>query len=653
MKRSSVDLEWRFDEEEGQSRERRRGGWPFTSVMPFAALIAFIILLLGAWLVARHEIDRQAEERRTSVQEVLDLERQALLKGDGDLFLAAHSDEPAWLSAHLQPENIIPYRAGLTVTKVRRQGDEMWANVSWTDGDESWQRLAFFRWQAGRLLHVLASESYWGPVDHLTYPWGELRFHRIDRSLAEDVASYVEQVVGRLCRPVGTPECLPGRLPVTVQLASDFSQTAAANQIRLPSPRLLAIDGSAKPGQPFWSKLEQALESYLGPATIHFAVPDDLIPSYRKAAAEFMAVEPTIRVELISLDELPANPAEWPASVDGAALKPNAEMLAAGLVRDLTDFAETDPAFDRADFYGQIWQGAQWRGRMWFMPQAASINLVYTERKAYELAELAEPSLRWTWDEMAADLARLASTWPSDERQWIYLDPGLDSLYAYAFNWNNPCPQNGTVVCLAPVGSDSIAATLEWYRSMVVESGYMPDLTELEEEERSFRALNLVSPRRVAIWVDGPVHYELHLLSRRIGVTPFPGSERFDGVTPLWVQGSFISQSSRHPLATWQWLKHLSYQYLARQKRTIPARPSVARATQFWSILPRPLSEAMRAAFPLARPVMIDEQSLFRWEQLAGVVSGRQSPQEAALAHPRLRWFGINTATGEGQGSPP
>jgi ABC-type glycerol-3-phosphate transport system substrate-binding protein len=290
---------------------------------------------------------------------------------------------------------------------------------------------------------------------------------------------------------------------------------------------------------------------------------------------------------------------------------------------------------------------------MWLMPQAAALDLIYTDRQAYEAAGLADPSLHWTWAEMAADLDRLADGLPSVRPQWLYLDAGLDSLYAYAFSRNNPCPQNGAVVCLAPVGSDSVAAALDWYRSMVVESGYMPELARLDEDERSFRALNLVTPRKVAAWIDGPVHYELHLLSRAIGVVPFPGSERFDGITPLWVRGSFISETSRHPLAAWQWLKHLSYQYLAREKRTIPARPSIARATRFWSILPRPLSEAMRAAFPLARPVMIDEQWLFRWEQLAAVVSGRQSPQEAALSHPRLRWFGIGTARGQGQGSPP
>jgi hypothetical protein len=167
----------------------------------------------------------------------------------------------------------------------------------------------------------------------------------------------------------------------------------------------------------------------------------------------------------------------------------------------------------------------------------------------------------------------------------------------------------------------------------------MPNLAEFSSAERAFQVVNLVAPRKVVVWVEEPVLYELHMLRQPLGVVPFPGSERFDGVTPLWVQGNFISQKSQQPLATWQWLSFLSRHALQRQKRYIPARPSVASETGYWSLLPRPVGEAMRAAFPFARAVRLDEQRLFDWELLRRLLAGEISPAEAAQTGQPLSWF--------------
>jgi ABC-type glycerol-3-phosphate transport system substrate-binding protein len=134
---------------------------------------------------------------------------------------------------------------------------------------------------------------------------------------------------------------------------------------------------------------------------------------------------------------------------------------------------------------------------------------------------------------------------------------------------------------------------------------------------------------------------EFRLLIDPLGVVPFPGSDRFDGITPLTVGGSFINSSSQYPRATWEWLQYLTYQNLNRQQRLVPARPSVAAQNAYWIILPQPLSNAMRTAFPFARPITIDEQALFSWEQLTAVASGERTPQEAALIRPRTPWFTI------------
>jgi ABC-type glycerol-3-phosphate transport system substrate-binding protein len=162
--------------------------------------------------------------------------------------------------------------------------------------------------------------------------------------------------------------------------------------------------------------------------------------------------------------------------------------------------------------------------------------------------------------------------------------------------------------------------------------------TIFDEDRQAILLLNLQGSRRkAAVWVDSPVNYEFYLLLAPVGVVSFPGSDRFDGIMPLWLRGSFISQHSERPLAVWQWLKFLSYQ--APAPRFIPARPSVAAEMGYWTILPRPLDDVMRTAFPFARPVTIEEKSMLTWEQVTAVVSGKSTPLQAAQQQPVTIWF--------------
>jgi hypothetical protein len=152
----------------------------------------------------------------------------------------------------------------------------------------------------------------------------------------------------------------------------------------------------------------------------------------------------------------------------------------------------------------------------------------------------------------------------------------------------------------------------------------MPAVAGALPDERTHLIVNWQSSQRqAAIWVDEPVRYEHHLLISGIGVVPFPGRPRFggiaSGVTPLWVHGGFISQQSNHPQAVWSWLAFLSDRPLNATLRYVPARPSVAGQGNFWEILPRPLGNAMRVAFPFARPVLISEQGLISDEELSEV----------------------------------
>ncbi len=196
-------------------------------------------------------------------------------------------------------------------------------------------------------------------------------------------------------------------------------------------------------------------------------------------------------------------------------------MLAAGHVHDLNDFISSDPDFDKSDFYEQLWQGALWRKRTWFMPEAAEMQVMYYDKAAYERAGYSEPSSRWTWAEMAQDVTSIVSGQPQPgDLAWGFLDVGMDSLFSYAYNWNNQCSETATVYCQTPLKTENIAAALDWYSQMAGRPGQMPDLstelsdvfsqtqlsamgTMLDVDRQALLLLNFQGSRRkVAIWVD-------------------------------------------------------------------------------------------------------------------------------------------------------
>jgi hypothetical protein len=271
------------------------------------------------------------------------------------------------------------------------------------------------------------------------------------------------------------------------------------------------------------------------------------------------------------------------------------------------------------------------------MPQTAGMRLIYYDKVAYNDARLEAPSLRWTWEEMGRDMDALRDSLPGirdAKQQVVYLDARLDTLFAFAYTHDSDCTQTDTSNC-GRLDSADVAAALDWYNSLVTQPGMIPDITGLSPSERDRSLLNF----QAALSVDTPVTYENRFLMYSIGVVPFPGSERFDGITPLWVNGSFIRQGSTRPLAVWEWLKFLSHKHLLPSRRLVPARPSVAARTGFWVTLPQGLGDVMRTAFPFAKPLSLEEQRLLSWEQVAAVTSGRQTPVEASQITRRPPWF--------------
>ena len=584
-----------------------------------------IILLAGGWFFTQRRLAQANETIRTELQTMLNLQHDAFLAGDGDLFFSTFSADPGWQAAQLLPFNQAVQGVGLHVTRVKINQDKVWANTIWKEGEETFQKLLFFEGHGSRYQQIATDSDYWGELEQHNTEWGVLYNYEVDNEWTQDITSFIQE------------KC-PNCEFLTVMVTDHYEETAVPHTIPIPSPRIFAIDTSGQPSDAYWDMFAQRLNAHIQPTTIRIALPPQNslnlhMFDYEMAAGQFMAKNPDIQVELVTLAQPLTDPSQL-AEFDGAAFPPSAHMIASGTVYDLTPLLETDTDFDQGDFYEQLWQGTLWQERMWFMPQAATMRLLFYNKDFYQQANLAEPSLRWTWAEMGEDIKVLedvVTAVNSTLHYIVFLDSDRDSLFAYAYNWQTDCPEAITVHCQINLTAERASAAVNWYQQLAQQADLKPIAQNNGTSRWNWQA---------AIRVEEPVYFEHFLQLSSMGVAPFPGSDRFDGITPLWLEGSFITQHSDQPLAVWKWLKFLSYQPPLPTHRLIPARPSVAEETNYWQRLPRPLNEAMRTAIPFGRPVTIEDQLWFDEEMITAVTNQQLTPKQIGQQVQQINWFG-------------
>ncbi len=644
----SDDFDWQIEDDDPRLRPTDRRPYLLGAFRFWVLCLAALLLLGGVWFSAERSRERSLDEAQAAIQSSLNHMNAACQSGSGDGFYARQARDPAWQAALLRPELIEAYCAGPTVTQLEPAATGYATSISWLGDGHSWQRLAFFTATPLGMAQIPGPADYWGEGARTAQSWGELMTTGVDESLAPEIGRFVDNLVATTC---ATSACLPDRQPFTLAIRPDYAQTADPDTLYVPSPRLLAIDETGAPGPLFWNDLQRAVVAHLTPGTIRFAVPPYLqqVINFEREAAVFMRENPDITIELVELEVLPEDPTADLAAYDGAAYTPSAVMVANGLVRDLTDYATTDPRFDTVDFYEQVWQGAWWRERQWLMPQAGQMRLLFLDCSTCETGLINQPSLRWTWAEMSEAMAALQTAPPPEANalaptwtgEWAFLDTTRDTLLSYAYSAQRGCAGIVPARCNRKLEPVEVASALEWYRHMTVDLKAMPDVAGVSAGDRARIMVNWQAVgRQAAMWVDEPVNYEHQLQFWRVRVVPFPGSDRFDGNTPFWVHGSFISQASERPLDVWRWLVFLSNRPIVGPLRYVPARPSVADDTNYWAVLPPALREAMRTAFPFARPVSLDDRRQFSRAQLEAVVSGNLAAQDAALSTRPVHWFG-------------
>ena len=628
-------FDWQIDDSPDSDEIRPIRPTPPWLKWGLSAALAFILLsFVGSlwWRVYSAET-----ALRQSVQHVLDLEQQAYLAQDGDLFFSVFdSAETAFLSTQLRPDQQRFHQTVQLVTKAEQHNNIIWANTTSVIDGETYQRVAFFEQLPDGTRHIATDPAYWGETVDTVRSWGTLKTFEADTQWINQLDQTIAATINSA--PLALGETIEDRIFIVV-IRDDFAISPIPQIIYYPSPRIVGLDADGQPSATYWAGLQTTIAAQVAPVKLRFALPDyivtDGVPIFmRQAAADFAAQYPPgrISIEFVTAESLSADPMAWIADVDGALLQTTSKLVKSGAVYDLTNIASLDREFDQGDFYAQSWRAAWWDDRMWFVPWSTSLNLLYFNTDLLREHGVTLPQADWTWTDIEAALKQIELAEDTDR---AFIDPTRDMLYAMAYS--NGCSSQGCIQALSP---DTAAIALEWYRQGVEDKALITNLATLQAEARERAIMGTLSAhKQVAMWVGAPVDYEYQVGLQSMRVLPFLEiSAETPLKMPLHIHGHVMSSYTDQPFWTWQWLKYLSYQAPPSRLRHIPARPSVARQSGFWEWLPTPIADAYKQVLPNARPILIGEENYFTWQQLARASQAPQiTPQVAQPAS--TKWF--------------
>jgi ABC-type glycerol-3-phosphate transport system substrate-binding protein len=576
-----------------------------------AACVAAALLFYRSWLTPQPVL-------REAVRNHLVAEQAARTGGDLESLFALYAGAERRANP-LAPGYDLPTQSGSLLQSVEEHGDDVWATVAWQDDGKTVERLHFYAWRDEELVRVATDPAFWsGSVTRPTN-WGELRFREKDQLWSHSIVEQVTELIRTLCED----GCAEERLPLTVTLSTNWSQTAVPGYLRVPSPRLVALDASGLPAAPFWSELERRLTSYLAPARIRFAVPASMLASFEEAAEEFSVENSHVIVEIVALEALAVEADRWLAQLDGALIMPTRAQIAAGLVRPLDDFRLSDRDFEAGDFHPPVARAVRWQQATWAVPHAAELPLIYLDANSFARAEMGIPSTEWNWHEWEETATQLIGHPSNGQLSLGMLETGSDALFAHAFSLQ--CERDLPAPCGGALTLDTLPDTLAWYRRMV-DADLLPDVSDMTtDERRAFSLAYLSWPRSTARWVEYPNIYEHHYQLGPVSMANLPGNG-----SPLRVSAGVVSASSAAPQAVWEWLNFLSRHTPLVRLRAIPARPSVASSTGYWAGLPVPLQEVMVQGLATARPIGVEEAGYFSPAILTRLMGGDTTATELA-----------------------
>lgn len=338
---------------------------------------------------------------------------------------------------------------------------------------------------------------------------------------------------------------------------------------------------------------------------------DDLIAAYEEE-------NPDLRVEFVSLEE--SLGIDWrgttPMPEDAAQRLVQAadvvhwlfsrDMVAQGLLRDLTPFIEADAGFRAEDYFPGMLESGRWQAGIWALPALADMGVILYDRAAFDQAGVPYPQPGWRWDDFRATANAVTVREGDDVTRWGFVGSWPEPRI-FAEGLAGPLLDDATNPPTPRFDDPQVVEAVRRYAQLVLYDGVVPYFgpqdgsTQPEGEEQA-----LIGQGKAAMWFGTSGYAQAAAIDGRdVGTVPFPAGSPDAAANPLWTQWSLMmSAGTAQPAAAWRWIAFLSRQNLYREGmvKFYPPRRSVFEAAGFWDEMDEERAATPAPTFAVAPP---------------------------------------------------
>jgi ABC-type glycerol-3-phosphate transport system substrate-binding protein len=311
------------------------------------------------------------------------------------------------------------------------------------------------------------------------------------------------------------------------------------------------------------------------------------LESYRDLATLFKEDHPDITVNV-------ALPTLGQQSVSGLAAGADCFESLATLPRTgepvailgLDPLVDADLAFPMDDFYPQLLDAFRAGGQLWGLPAGTTPYLLEYNKDLFDAAAVDYPAPGWSTDDFLAAAVALTKG-EGENRQYGFVgqvDEALDLVLMLGRFGAHPIDDRVDPPAFAFDDPATVRA-VAWYAALATEYGVKPVFaTRLGEPAARADFVErdaLMNAGRAAMWTSyGPNTDFVERAGMNLGVAPLPAAPGGSaGSGYLRTSGYYISASTSHPQACWQWITFLTGQPGSADR--LPARRSVAESDAY------------------------------------------------------------------------
>ncbi|MCK4308216.1 sugar ABC transporter substrate-binding protein, partial [candidate division WOR-3 bacterium] len=259
-------------------------------------------------------------------------------------------------------------------------------------------------------------------------------------------------------------------------------------------------------------------------------------------------------------------------------------MAEKGILLDLTNLLSRDKDFDRDDFYEKLFEPFEYKGGLYGIPVDYEYNVLYYNKRLFDLAEISYPDKRWDWQTLLDAATKLTKDFDSDGKIDQF---GLNSLDYRVLVWQNGGRLFNDEMTECLIDSESAIEAIQFGIDLTRKY----HVTPTGRERVGMGASQLFTMGRVAMTLGGRSiikAYRERISDFEWDVAPIPKGKMEANM--LWYGGFSIAKKTKYPDESWKLVKFLvsseGQKLNSRIGGSVPSRKSVAESDIFLGITP-------------------------------------------------------------------